>query len=96
MRSTKPKPCAGQKQSGGSKSRNSLRKSRPLSAATLTLLLMLNGCASSLKVSPPVVVQPSSSAITEPADASGFYQRLTNWRESVKAFLETETQDLTQ
>ncbi len=64
-----------------------------LSSLMLSLLPMLSGCASYSLRSNPVVVQTSNVAITESSDASGFYLKLTAWREKVKVYLENETQD---
>ena len=64
-----------------------------LSSLMLSLTLTLSGCASYSLKSNPVVVQTSSVAITESSDASSFYLMLTAWREKVKLYLTTETQD---
>lgn len=85
-------PCDGLKSSVMNKRQNFCQNWKRSSATLLIAVLMLSGCASSSTSSKAVVVQPLSSAIVEPQDASSFYQRLTSWRESVKAYLETEMQ----
>ena len=35
----------------------------------------------------PIVIQPVSSAVIESSDASGYYQRVTVWRQRVKDYL---------
>ena len=64
-----------------------------LSSLMLSLLLTLSGCANYSLKSNPVVVQTSNVAITESSDASSFCLKLTAWREKVKLYLTTETQD---
>ena len=64
-----------------------------LSSLMLSLLPTLSGCANNSLRSNPVLVQTSNVAITESSDASGFYLKLTSWREKVKAYLKSATQD---
>ena len=79
--------------SESNKNKSTSRKCSGLQLITLSCLLMLSGCASNSIISKAVVVQTSNAAITEPSDASGFYQRLTTWREKVRGYLKSETQD---
>ena len=81
------------KLSANSKNKNISWRWIGLSCLMLSLLPMLSGCASYSLKSNPLVVQTSSVAITESSDASGYYLKLTAWREKVKAYLKSETQD---
>lgn len=94
MQKVKETPCAGQKKSGRPRRLSSEQQWLLLSATLLLVVLMLSGCAVSSISSRAVAVQPLSSAIVEPADASNYYQKLTNWRERVREYLETEMPDL--
>lgn len=94
MRKVKEMLCAVLKKFGWLRNLNSKQQWLLLSVTLLLVALMLSGCAISSPNSRAVVVQPLSSAIAEPADASTFYPRLSAWQERVRNFLETETQDL--
>ena len=75
------------KLSANSKSKNISWRWIGLSCLMTSLMPLLSGCVSNSLRSNPVVVQPSNVAITESSEASGFYQKLTNWRERVKVYL---------
>lgn len=80
MRKVKEMLCAVLKKFGWLRKLNSKQQWLLLSVTLLLVALMLSGCASSSRNSRAVVVQPLSSAIAEPVDASSFYQRLSAWQ----------------
>lgn len=74
MRKVKEMLCAVLKKVGWLRKLNSKQQWLLLSVTLLLVALMLSGCASSSRNSRAVVVQPLSSAIAEPVDASSFYR----------------------
>gem|GEM_PF-6039023 len=56
-------------------------------AGWLLLPLMASGCATNLPPSPPAVTPPeipSMPAVAEPPPSGSYWQRLTDWRESLR------------
>ena len=93
MNEKNPKPFARQNDCARNKKKNSSLNWKPFGWLMLIWLPILSGCANSLTHYDPIVIQPVSSAVIESSDASGFYRRVTAWRQKVKDYLKSETQD---